>query len=1043
MSAPSPPFKVKAIFEYKSDYEDDLNFPLGQVITVTTVEDEEWYSGEYDGKTGMFPKNFVELIPTAPVPSSRPIKKAETPAPAPVPASTESIKEEHSAAPETETEQRKPSIAVATQHNIPETKTPSPSKVNFPVPLPNQKINDPYSVKKQFVATGHSSYVPKIAPRDESNLTAHALHDVSHSNQDIVRSSTVEDFEHAQEVEGPKLSLKERIALLQKRQQEEAEREEAALKKKEERKKKQADEKEKTRLKKAESQDAESINEPSSSSIRRRSIDSHTDHSEHELAESVHADTTSLKQADIAEGDEEDEEETELDAHEHSAVTSTGGVLNDHNKVEDDENEEPDEEDEDGDGEDESDDEELKRRKLVERMAKISGGRNMFGMMGMPTPFGAPAPEKSAVKKTKKKASVEEAEHSQPDVKSAPQVPPAVPQAIPGAIPIPTLPKKDDSKVDSKSDGYPPESSSMVEGDETTESDENSTRTEEILHSNQNEHPVEASDSGFDDYDKTDEIKLTPQPIEAEGTGYEADEDLSDLAKAPTTVPPPLPPLPPIRTSTTNSEAKLRAPPPPPPTEAPESPVDAPISPNHSRQPPPIPQIPVPGVPSAHTPSPLVPSAPSVHAPPPPVPSAPPIASIPSVPVPPSKDVPAVPVLPASSLPSAPPPVPAAPPIPPIPTPLVDEDDSSDDEFHHAEERALGDDNDFEFEPTTPGRSQTLPGGFGAPPPPIPTSIPPSDDFPKRSSTISGTSAPPLTKSLTGTSIGSIHRSSTDSGLSRSRSTKSKGGPDRTQAEISLDDLEPEIHSLREGSSWWLKGELPVSLASKIGTDLIFEVESNKIAKRGNRTVEYRDYYILFYDLSQLVLELSFVSEDPRSTIHVVNHFAKPIPIARKDLLDKYHRYFGQSIVSYAAQFIGSKIQNDVVSTSINNGLNGGGSAHVIPQIGSKSFGVTIYKNLNNNITIVDEIRPGDIFWVKNGKYVSHKGLIGGKSITLDGPDNVFTAIIYDYDPKKEKFKVIESDLSGNVKKESYKLGEFKSGRIRVFRPVGRDYVDW
>ena len=38
--------------------------------------------------------------------------------------------------------------------------------------------------------------------------------------------------------------------------------------------------------------------------------------------------------------------------------------------------------------EEEEETEEDKRRKLIERMAKISGGRNMFGMMGMPTPFG-------------------------------------------------------------------------------------------------------------------------------------------------------------------------------------------------------------------------------------------------------------------------------------------------------------------------------------------------------------------------------------------------------------------------------------------------------------------------------------------------------------------------------------------------------------------------------------------------------------------------------------------------------------------------------
>lgn len=56
MTEHKTPFKVKAIFEYKSDFEDDLSFPVGQLITVTEVEDEEWYTGTYNGKSGMFPK---------------------------------------------------------------------------------------------------------------------------------------------------------------------------------------------------------------------------------------------------------------------------------------------------------------------------------------------------------------------------------------------------------------------------------------------------------------------------------------------------------------------------------------------------------------------------------------------------------------------------------------------------------------------------------------------------------------------------------------------------------------------------------------------------------------------------------------------------------------------------------------------------------------------------------------------------------------------------------------------------------------------------
>ena len=68
----SPPFKVRALYDYVSQEEDDLNFGSNQIITVTDVEDADWYYGEFEDETaskveGLFPKNFVKLLePEAP-----------------------------------------------------------------------------------------------------------------------------------------------------------------------------------------------------------------------------------------------------------------------------------------------------------------------------------------------------------------------------------------------------------------------------------------------------------------------------------------------------------------------------------------------------------------------------------------------------------------------------------------------------------------------------------------------------------------------------------------------------------------------------------------------------------------------------------------------------------------------------------------------------------------------------------------------------------------------------------------------------------------
>lgn len=60
-----PPFRVKAIYEYLSEHDDDLSFPIGQIISVIEEEDVDWYHGEYEddngGKhQGLFPRNFVK-----------------------------------------------------------------------------------------------------------------------------------------------------------------------------------------------------------------------------------------------------------------------------------------------------------------------------------------------------------------------------------------------------------------------------------------------------------------------------------------------------------------------------------------------------------------------------------------------------------------------------------------------------------------------------------------------------------------------------------------------------------------------------------------------------------------------------------------------------------------------------------------------------------------------------------------------------------------------------------------------------------------------
>lgn len=100
------PFKVKSVYEYTSEHDDDLTFPIGQVITVVELEGDDWYVGEYTDasgakREGLFPTNFVEKFePEVPVRPSRPARAKQEPAPpaqpvpAPEPTAEESEAEE-------------------------------------------------------------------------------------------------------------------------------------------------------------------------------------------------------------------------------------------------------------------------------------------------------------------------------------------------------------------------------------------------------------------------------------------------------------------------------------------------------------------------------------------------------------------------------------------------------------------------------------------------------------------------------------------------------------------------------------------------------------------------------------------------------------------------------------------------------------------------------------------------------------------------------------------------------------------------------------
>lgn len=74
---------VKALFEYAATQEDELTLREGDIVENVQQDTGGWWTGTLNGKTGMFPDNFVEVVPTkakAP-PSKPPPPKAAVPPP--------------------------------------------------------------------------------------------------------------------------------------------------------------------------------------------------------------------------------------------------------------------------------------------------------------------------------------------------------------------------------------------------------------------------------------------------------------------------------------------------------------------------------------------------------------------------------------------------------------------------------------------------------------------------------------------------------------------------------------------------------------------------------------------------------------------------------------------------------------------------------------------------------------------------------------------------------------------------------------------------
>jgi len=241
--------------------------------------------------------------------------------------------------------------------------------------------------------------------------------------------------------------------------------------------------------------------------------------------------------------------------------------------------------------------------------------------------------------------------------------------------------------------------------------------------------------------------------------------------------------------------------------------------------------------------------------------------------------------------------------------------------------------------------------------------------------------------------------------------------------------------------AWWNNQQcLPPSFQNR--KDIFFEVEESTATRRGGKIITTKDIYVLFQDYSQTVITARYDPKNPSDVSLEQRHEPPPQRLRQDQLEDAYDQY-------------GAKI--GPIATAKSNSIVGDGSPQslvmellrplpaVLLPVGVRSYGALVYANLANaTVQQHDEIRPGDIVSFRNAKFQGkHGGVMHQKYLLEAGkPDHV--AIVVEWDGTKKKIRAVEQGRDGKKAKiESFRLGDLRSGEVRVWRVMSRAWIGW
>ena len=241
-------------------------------------------------------------------------------------------------------------------------------------------------------------------------------------------------------------------------------------------------------------------------------------------------------------------------------------------------------------------------------------------------------------------------------------------------------------------------------------------------------------------------------------------------------------------------------------------------------------------------------------------------------------------------------------------------------------------------------------------------------------------------------------------------------------------------------SGWWSQqGLIPPVLQDRL--DLIHEMEETSTVRRGGKQAISKSLYVLYMDYSQTIISARFEMQDPAAVKLEQRHEPPPSRL-RQEQLEQAHAKFGRAIeegaVARKEAVVGDGSPHALVSEVISS------LPDALPPVGTRAYGAIIYANLANaSVMQLDEIRSGDIVTFRNTKFQGHRGPMKSKyNIEVGKPDHV--GIVVDWDGTRKKIRAWEQGRdSKKVRIESFKLGDMRSGEVKVWRTMARDWIGW